>query len=44
MKGFGWGTMKIRLATEYNAEENKIESSKYAIEYTTNFIKLIVKK
>jgi hypothetical protein len=32
-KGFRWGTMTLRLATEYDAAENKGELGEYAIEY-----------
>jgi len=33
MKGFGWGTMTLRLAGEYDAGENKGELGEYALEY-----------
>lgn len=33
MKGFRWGTATLRLATEYDAAENKVELGEYALEY-----------
>jgi hypothetical protein len=32
-KGFNWGTMSLRLASEYDRSENKYESGEYALEY-----------
>jgi hypothetical protein len=32
-KGFGWGTMTLRVAMEYAADESKMELGEYAIEY-----------
>jgi len=33
VKGFGWGTMTVRVAGEYDAGENKGELGEYALEY-----------
>lgn len=33
IKGFHWGTMTLRIATEYAAEEKKLELGEYAVEY-----------
>lgn len=33
VKGFHWGTMTFRVATEYSAEEEKLELGEYAVEY-----------
>ena len=33
MKGFHWGTVALRVATEYAADEDKAELGEYAIEY-----------
>ena len=33
VKGFSFGTMTVRLAAEYSAEEDKFESGEYAVEY-----------
>jgi hypothetical protein len=40
IKGFKWGTMTLRLATEYDAGENKVELGEYAIEYLKRISKL----
>jgi hypothetical protein len=40
MKGFRWGTMTLRLATEYDAAENKGELGEYALEYLKRVSKL----
>ena len=33
IKGYDWGTMTVRLATEYGAAEHKFEAGEYAVEY-----------
>lgn len=33
IKGFGWGTTALRLAGEYDGEDNKAEFGEYAVEY-----------
>jgi hypothetical protein len=33
VRGFSWGTMTLRLAGEYNKEEDKGELGEYAVEY-----------
>jgi hypothetical protein len=40
MKGFRWGTMTFRLATEYDAAENTVELGEYALEYLKRVSKL----
>ncbi len=40
IKGFNWGTMTLRVATEYDAGENKAELGEYAIEYLKRVSKL----
>jgi hypothetical protein len=40
MKGFRWGTMTLRLATEYDASEKKVELGEYALEYLKRVSKL----
>jgi len=40
MKGFRWGTMTLRVAAEYAADENKGELGEYAIEYLKRVSKL----
>ena len=40
IKGFHWGTMTLRIATEYSAEEKKVELGEYAIEYLKRVSKL----
>jgi hypothetical protein len=32
-KGYGFGTMTLRVAVEYSKEEDKVEAGEYAIEY-----------
>ena len=32
-RGFGWGTMTLRLAAEYDGAESRLEAGEYAIEY-----------
>jgi hypothetical protein len=32
-KGFNWGTMSLRFASEYDRSENKYETGEYALEY-----------
>jgi hypothetical protein len=33
IRGFGWGTMTLRVAAEYSMEESKIELGEYGVEY-----------
>jgi len=33
VRGFGWGTMTVRAAMEYNKAEEKIELGELAVEY-----------
>lgn len=33
VKGFGWGTMTVRAAVEYDAAEKKVGTGEYAVEY-----------
>lgn len=33
IKGFSWGTMTVRAAVEYSAEESKLELGEWAVEY-----------
>lgn len=33
IRGYRWGTMTLRVATEYSAEERKFETGEYAVEY-----------
>ena len=40
IKGFNWGTITLRVATEYDAGENKAELGEYAIEYLKRVSKL----
>ena len=42
IKGYGWGTVTVRAAIEYSAEESKAELGEYAIEYLKRVSKLIV--
>jgi len=39
-KGFKWGTMTLRLATEYVPSESKMELGEYAVEYLKRVSKL----
>lgn len=40
IKGFTWGTMTLRLATEYVPDENKVELGEYAVEYLKRVSKM----
>jgi hypothetical protein len=40
IKGFKWGTMTLRVAAEYSADEDKFELGEYAIEYLKRVSKL----
>jgi hypothetical protein len=45
IKGFHWGTMTVRAAIEYSAEENKVELGEYALEYlkrVSNFFRFYI--
>lgn len=33
VKGFSWGTVTLRAAAEYSAQESKIDAGEYAVEY-----------
>ncbi|UCC73886.1 MAG: hypothetical protein JSV86_04815 [Gemmatimonadota bacterium] len=44
IRGFAWGTLTLRTAMEFDAEENKLEFGEYALEYlkrVSDFLRVV---